>query len=381
MQIYHLDNDFHMLEHAFNLHAKIDPQNSFQLAVYHKGKLAVDLTAGYANEIRHLQTVFSCTKGMSALSIALLVEQGQLDLTEKVTKYWPEFAANGKEEIRVFHLLSHTAGLPEVDGLLTREEILDDSLAEAKFAQQRPLWRAGAAGGYHAFTIGTLMSILVRRITGKALTQFFDSEIRIPYGIDFRIGMPLDDEDWERFDVIPAAKFPTPPTPQTPFEDEWSNGNPSTLINSERKNFTGIPFSIPADRQAMAAGIAGAGGAGSALGLAKAYASAVYGTENKPAFLSQNTIDQMRQLQFDGVDVHLGNMRRFGIVFQLPNTSVPFGPWGSFGHDGIGGCIGFADPRSEITVGFTQRIAPVNLGVDPKVFDLIKIARNCIGKP
>src|SRR5213079_3159715 len=131
--------------------------------------------------------VFSVTKTMTALCALVLADRDELDLDAPVARYWPEFAAAGKERVLVRHLLSHTAGLPDWDGPV--EEIYDWPSATARLVAQAPQWEPGSAAGYHSLTQGFLVGGVVWRISGRSVGEFFADEIAGPLGADFHIGL------------------------------------------------------------------------------------------------------------------------------------------------------------------------------------------------
>ncbi len=141
------------------------------IAVYHQGRPVVSLAGGSFDEAGSrpytddtLQLVFSTTKGITALAVALCVERGLLDYDAPVVDCWPEFGAAGKERITVAQLLSHQAGLPVIDGAVTLDEVFDWDHMAARLAAQAPIWEPGTAHGYHAVTFGWLAGELVRRV-------------------------------------------------------------------------------------------------------------------------------------------------------------------------------------------------------------------------
>ncbi len=170
-------------------------------ALYHRGQKVVDLWGGIADEATgrpwaedSLQLVFSTTKGATAVCANLLVQRGELDLDAPVVTYWPEFGAEGKENIPVRWLLSHRAGLPVVDNAPSPEEALAWDPIIKLLETQAPVWEPGTAHGYHALTYGWLVGEVVRRISGKSLGQFFADEVAAPLGLDFWIGLPASQE-------------------------------------------------------------------------------------------------------------------------------------------------------------------------------------------
>jgi len=166
------------------------------VAVTIDGTPVVDLWGGVVNKDTHrpwerdtLVTVYSTTKGMTAICAHRLVDQGLLDLEVPVAQYWPEFAQAGKAEIPVHMLLSHRVGLPTVsqklpDGAVYEWETMTDALA-----RQKPFWEPGTRHGYHGLTYGWLVGEVVRRISGKSLGRFFRDEVAEPLGLDFHIGV------------------------------------------------------------------------------------------------------------------------------------------------------------------------------------------------
>ncbi|PIK56468.1 putative beta-lactamase domain-containing protein 2 [Apostichopus japonicus] len=170
-------------------------------AVYYKGEKVVDLWAGYADQEAKLlwkedtlSLMFSTTKGLSALVIAMLADRGLIDFKKPVKEYWPEFGQKGKEKITVEMLMEHEAGLPVVYDGITFDLLRDTEALDRALALSEPLWEPGTAHGYHALSIGLFASALVRRVDPKnrTLGQFFAEEVADVFGIDAFIGTPSD---------------------------------------------------------------------------------------------------------------------------------------------------------------------------------------------
>jgi CubicO group peptidase (beta-lactamase class C family) len=185
-------------------------------AVFIDGEPVVDIWGGYLDEARtrpwERDTIvnnFSTTKTMTALVALILADRGELDLDAPVAKYWPEFATNGKAEIEVRHLLSHTAGLPGWTETITFEEMYDREKATTLFAQQAPWWKPGTVAGYHPITFGPLIGEVVRRVTGKSLSAFFAEEVAGPLGADYHIGVGPEHDD-RVGNLIQGSPFITP---------------------------------------------------------------------------------------------------------------------------------------------------------------------------
>src|SRR5580693_6761401 len=168
-------------------------------AVYLDGEPVVDIWGGYADAARTIPwerdtitNVWSTTKVMTALCALILAERGDLDLDAPVARYWPEFAAAGKDRVLVRHLLSHTAGLPDWDPPVSTAVLYDWPDATARLAAQPGRWAPGTAAGYHAITQGFLVGEVVRRITGVTLGEFFAAEVAGPLDADFHIGLAAE---------------------------------------------------------------------------------------------------------------------------------------------------------------------------------------------
>jgi len=166
---------------------------------YYKGKKVVDLWGGYRDAKTRdpwkedtLVLVFSTTKGISGLACALAHSKGYFEYDEKVSKYWPNFAQNGKEDITIRQLLSHKAGLCAIDEPLDLDALGDPDKMESAIAKQKPLWEPGKLHGYHGITLGWYESELIRRTDPQHRTigQFFRDEIARPLGLEIYIGLP-----------------------------------------------------------------------------------------------------------------------------------------------------------------------------------------------
>ncbi|WP_421014168.1 serine hydrolase domain-containing protein, partial [Glutamicibacter creatinolyticus] len=164
-----------------------------QLAVYHRGELVLSHTAGDYLAGDALTCIYSVTKGLGALVIALLVQEGKLDPEAPVGRYWPEFAVAGKEQVTVGQLLSHQAGVLGVPGGVPEEVLLDSRRLAGMLAQIPSYWPLSQhIVGYHSLSMGTLMEELVRRVSGQELQQIFEQRIRRPLGVDAYIGQPAE---------------------------------------------------------------------------------------------------------------------------------------------------------------------------------------------
>ncbi|KAJ6120470.1 hypothetical protein N7523_004750 [Penicillium sp. IBT 18751x] len=314
------------------------------------GKNVVDIWSGHADPERTkpwnkdtLTAVFSCSKVVTNMAALILVTRGLLDPNEKVSKYWPEFAVNGKENIKVSHFLSHTSGVAGWEPVPSLEDLYDTKKATDWLAAQTPWWTPGEHSGYHLVCQGHLIGELIRRISGKSLKQFIADEITGPLGAEFTLGLP--EKDWPRAAVLIAP----PPLPIDQLDPASVPG----------KAFAGPRVSA---EESMSAGFRGAEiGASNGFSNARALARigsviALNGSVDGKQYLSPEVIDRMLEEQISGVDLVLGTYNRFGLGVGLPSpktlTWIPEGRicfWG-----GWGGSIIIMDLERRMTITYAM---------------------------
>ena len=316
------------------------------IAVVHHDELVVDIWGGYQDEAKTtpwerdtIVNVWSTTKTMTFLVALMLVDRGELDFFAPVTKYWPEFAANGKEAIEVRHLMSHTSGLSAWDEL-TPEELADWELSTSKLAAQAPWWTPGDGSGYHLVSQGHLIGEVVRRITGETIGQFFKREVADVLGADFHIGLPESEE--HRVSLV----IPPPPLDASQLGIEAGS--------VAYKSYTGplLDATYPQHRWWRAAEIPAANGHGNARSVATIQAIiAGKGQTQGHRFFSEATGDLIFQTQAHGVDRVLGTEIHFGMGYGLASSIMPLGPracyWG-----GYGGSVIIMDQDADLTIAY-----------------------------
>ncbi|MEU6989331.1 serine hydrolase domain-containing protein [Streptomyces sp. NPDC046465] len=330
-----------------------DPHYAGQLAAYVKGRKVVDLWAGPDTDGSTLYGVYSSTKGAAHLVVALLVQDGTLDLDREVAHYWPEFAAGGKGAVTLRELLAHRAGVVGADTGFSPEELADDRTIAARLAGQRPRWRPGTAFGYHALAIGALTGEVVFRATGRTLQELYEERVRAPHGLDFFLGLPEEHEG--RFRSV----LPMDPTPEQQVLLATTETGPQSLtavaFNRHGTEPTDLE-ALPNSRPVRAKGPASVGGVASARGLAGMYAAAVTGIEGRESLLTPETVAEFGQVQSVGYDLVSRAHKVFAVGFQATSDALfPFLGAGSIGHSGAGGSQAFADPSSGLAYGYARR--------------------------
>jgi CubicO group peptidase (beta-lactamase class C family) len=298
------------------------------------GEVVADMWGGFRDEARTMPwtadtivNVWSTTKTVTNLAALMLVDRGLLDPYSPVARYWPEFAANGKQDIEVRHLLSHTSGVSGWERPFTVQDMYDWEASTARLAAQAPWWAPGTASGYHALNQGHLVGEVIRRVSGKPLRQFVAEEIAGPLSADFQIGAA--ERDWGRI----AQIIPPPPLSL----DLGALGKDSPAA----KTFTGpAPDAAAANTPGWRnATIGAANGHGNARSVARILSVITLGGEvDGVRLLKPETIDVIFDEQSRGMDLVLGAPLRFGIGYGLPSPeSIPFLPdgricfWGGWG--------------------------------------------------
>jgi CubicO group peptidase (beta-lactamase class C family) len=318
--------------------------------VFRDGELVAELATGSGHDddvprtVATTQTVFSCTKGLVAAAILLLLERGELDLDAPVARYWAGFGVNGKEGTLVRHVVSHLAGQPGFRTPLQPEDLANDGVTEAAIAADEPFWAPGTDPSYHSITYGALCGGLVRAVTGESVGAFVQREIAGPLGLEWWIGLPAEREQ----DVAPLH---APPPEEEPVAiddpaDQARVMNPPVLL--------GPGTALWNSRLYHAAEIPAAGGVGTATALARYYACLARGGElDGVRILRPETVDVGRTEISNGKD-RLGDYTcRFGVGFSLPLAEdVDVGEPDSFGHGGFGGQIAVAWPRRRAGFSF-----------------------------
>jgi CubicO group peptidase (beta-lactamase class C family) len=346
------------------------------LSITIDNKPVVDLWAGHADAARTKEwrpdtivNVYSTTKGMAAICAHRLADQGRLDFDAPVTKYWPEFAQAGKDDLPVRYLLSHQAGLPAVKQMMSPHAMYEPLTMATALAAQEPWWQPGSKHGYHAVTYGWLVGEVVRRITGKTLGTFFRDEVAQPLGVDFHIGLPAEHESR----VAPLILPPPPTAEQADLFAEILKDPESMLA----KAFINPPVPLDAvnSREWRAAEIPAANGHTNARALARVYGVlASGGALNGTRLLSQAAIDGALIEQSDGPDAVLPLYTRFGLGFMLSTPKEKMGPNPrTFGHGGMGGSMAFADPDARLGFGYVMNEMHSGLWlIDPRPVALIE---------
>ena len=355
------------------------------------GGLVADLWAGSRDPARSLPweedtlvNVFSTTKGVSSIALAHAHSRGLFDYDAPVARYWPQFAAEGKEAVTVRLLLSHQAGLPAIDRPLDVAALADPDAVAAAIAAQRPAWTPGDRHGYHAISLGWYESELLRRVDPlhRTLGRYFADEVAVPLGLDFHIGLP-DAVPASRVAVLQARHY----VAKMPFNIRKM---PASFVLGylNPRSITARTFSNPKvlgqparynDRQIMRLELPAANGIGTARSVAIAYGDLAIGSPRLG--IDAQTLEALTGAAQDPregrMDQVLRIPTRFSLGYCKPWPGFEFGSDHAFGTPGAGGSFGFADP--ELGMGFCYAMNRMDYYIhsDPRELRLREAAREC----
>ena len=349
-------------------------------AAYVGGEKVVDLWGGVRDardgspwEEDTLVLVYSTSKGLAAMTLALAHSRGWLDYDERVATYWPEFAAAGKERVTVRQLLGHEAGLPVIDEPLDPAMLEDFDRLAAAIARQRPLWEPGTRHGYHGVSLGWYKGELIRRVdpAHRTLGRFFAEEIASPLGLDVHFGL-AEDVPTSRVARIkrvgPLRALPQlrhlPPrmvaamaNPRSVSRRTFANPRVRGVADLDRREYRRLEFP--------------AGGAlGTARDIARAY-SAFTGFRSSELGLDAATVEELTRFplppSYGWFDEVLKVPTAFSLGFARPLGPFRFGTsQRAFGHPGAGGSFAFADPDRDVSFAYVMNRLGFYLNDDPR---------------
>lgn len=346
------DPRFQSVRELFDQHLSSGNELGASLCVNLDGTTVVDLWGGYTTEARTapwkedtIVPVWSCSKCITNFAALVLIDRGVLDPNARVSQYWPEFAANGKQDIEVRHILSHTAGIPAWDPPLTTEDLFNNRLATERLADLKPWWTPGTASGYHVISQGHLVGELVRRTTGKSLGQFIREDVASPLDADFQLG--AEEKDWPRCAELVGPEDPPPP-------DKPIDMNSIPVRIYQASPLKADDCSTPGFRKTEMGGV---NGISNARGLNRILSVlTLQGMDKNQQFLSSETVDLVFREQSRGTDLFLGCFIRMGIGYAL--SPVPTVNWIPEGKvclwGGWGGSICIMDLDRKVTITYAM---------------------------
>ena len=378
--------DFSEVQRIFNHNFDKYKEIGSSLCVIVDGEIVVDIWAGHKNKDRTkdwskdtLSVAFSSTKAALALCAHMLIERGELNLKERVTKYWPEYGKNGKEETTIEMILNHSAGLPALRTKVKKDGFLDWDYMVRLIENEKPFWKPGKETGYHMMTTGWLIGEVIRRVTGKSLGEFFNNELREPYGLNYWIGLP-EAENERVAEIVPFV--PSSNDKPSDFATAFRNNSNSM----QRLSLTNTGYYDYNAKETYRAELGAIGGIADARSLAKLLTPLA---QNNGKLLSRNTI---KKLSKSNIKTPVDNMLLFptnfsnGFMLNMDNRANFKGEGGSFiigpnafGHVGYGGSSAtFVDPDSKISFGYLTNKLGGEYLINNRAQSLINSTYKCL---
>jgi CubicO group peptidase (beta-lactamase class C family) len=329
-------------------------ERGVQVCVYQNGVQIVDASAGTTGgqaprsvDRDTLFPIFSTMKGIMATAVHILADARQLDYEAPIARYWPEFGANGKEDVTVRQALAHQAAIPYLPDDVSQEQLNDWDTMCGIIAGLTPAWKPGTRQFYHAHTLSWILGELIHRVNGRAYQAFVAEEISAPLGVEFYSGIPAELESRVAW-IEPAPDFTETlsPPPRTnavctcPAHD-WINRSDARRLCHP-----------------------GVNGISNARAIARHYAALLPNGVDGVQLLSPTRVWTMTELQEPDGGWAEGENARKGLGYQLGHGVAEMGGDAeSFGHLGHGGSVGFASPRNRLAVGIARnRFSPKSIG-------------------
>jgi CubicO group peptidase (beta-lactamase class C family) len=344
--------------------------------VYFRGEKVVDLCGGVRDALTGapweedtMVIVWSASKGLAAMTLAIAHSRGWLDYEERVCTYWPQFAQHGKEKVTVRQLLAHQAGLFAFDETVDRSTVADLDRLALVLARQKPAWDPGTRQAYHAISLGFYEGELLRRVDPRhrSLGQFFQDEIASPLHEDLYIRLP---------EAIPNARLARIASPGPirrllgfPLRLTLDAMNPRSVIHRALLVNPGSGICLDTARiYARELEVPSGGAVGTARGIAHAYS--VFATGGHELGLRRQTLELLAapasppSFGFDDECLHAE--LQFSLGFMKPSEIWPFGGATAFGAPGSGGALGYADPSAGVGYAYVTSQMGTALTGDPR---------------
>lgn len=364
--------EFARVREAFEKNFEQGLELGASVAVTRDGESVVDLWAGDADPKGtpwtrdSIVNVYSTTKTMASTCILMLADRGEIDLHAPVAKYWPEFAANGKQGVLVSHVMSHSAGLSGFDAPAP-ENLYDWEDIVARLAGQAPWWEPGSAPGYHAVTQGFLQGEILRRVSGRTIGTFFREEIAEPLGADFHIGLDAKHDD-RVAELVPPASGP-----------DGLDVDPDS-IGARTMGAPKLTGDEPQTREWRAAEIPAAGGIGNARSVARVHSAlACGGSVDGVKLMSTAGVERALEKQISGLDLVMGMPITYGMGFGLTGSTFPVRPDArAFYWGGWGGSLAVIDLDARVSTAYVMNRMATDLLGDVRGMRVTQAAFACV---
>ena len=326
-------------------------ERGLQVAVYRDGEQVVDAVAGIADPESGRAVAsdtpfyaYSVGKGATSAVAHVLVERGLFDYDTPVVELWPEFGAHGKESATVRHVLTHTVGVPGIPADTTPEDLCDWDGMCAAIADSEPWWVPGTKTAYHAYPFGYIVGEIVRRTTGKPISQVLGEDVAGPLGVADELYFGMPESELGRLarleDMEGSAEFLASMPDDSPFFKLGPRPTTPTAEFGNRKDI--LMADIPA------------GGKTSARATARMYA-ALIGEVDGVRLVSPGRLREISAAAYSGTDEIMGNTVTWALGYSIGRlgSDAQLTPT-VFGMGGVGGSFAYADTATDVAFALTK---------------------------
>jgi CubicO group peptidase (beta-lactamase class C family) len=343
-------------------------ERGLQVAVYHNGEQIVDAVAGVADPETGRpvapDTPFYCYsvgKSATATVAHVLVERGAFDYDTLVVELWPEFGAHGKETATVRHVLTHTVGVPGLPADTTPEDLCDWDRMCGVIAAAEPWWEPGTRMAYHAYPFGYIVGELVRRTTGKPISQVLREDVSGPLGVADELFFGVPESELGRLARLEDAEGSVEMLVAMPDDSPFFKLGPRAVTpTAEFGNRTDV---LKADIPA--------GGKTSARAMARMYA-ALLGEVDGIRLVSPGRLHEMSAAAFSGVDEIMGFPSTWALGYSVGRIGSHAQETPTvFGMGGVGGSFAYADTATGTTFALTENRLTPDFGVAEQVAGIV----------
>jgi CubicO group peptidase (beta-lactamase class C family) len=361
-------NDIQQVQEAIDRLVESGAERALQVAVYRHGEPVVDAVAGIADPQTGRPVTpdtpfyaYSVGKGATATVAHVLVERGLFGYDTRIVELWPEFGAHGKESATVRHVLTHTVGVPGVPADTTPEDLCDwEKMCEA-IADSEPWWEPGTRTAYHAYPFGYIVGEIVRRATGKRISQVLWEDVAGPLGIADELYFGVPESELGRLarleDAEGSAEFLAAMPDDSPF---FKLGPRVVTPTAEFGNRADVLMAdIPA------------GGKMSARAMARMYA-ALLGEVDGVRLISPERLREMSAPAFSGTDEIMGNPVTWALGYAIGRIGTdPQETQTAFGWGGVGGSFAYADTATGVAFALTKNRLTPDFGVAQQIDEIV----------
>ncbi|TMF14888.1 MAG: beta-lactamase family protein [Chloroflexi bacterium] len=344
-------------------------ERGLQVAVYRGADLVIDAVAGAADPASGRPVTpdtpfysFSVVKAAASTIVHVLAERGLFGYETPVVQLWPEFGAHGKQSVTVRHVLNHTAGVPGIPLDTTIEDLCNWDKMCAAIADEELWWDPGTKVGYHAYTFGYIVGEIVRRATGKKISQVLREEVAGPLGVADEIYFGMPQSEHHRLARLEDAPMAGPMPEMPPDLPMFKAGPMSTFPNAAMGNRTDV---LSADIPA--------GGKVSARAIARLYAALLTGVDGV-RLISPERLREATAVSSSGMDQVFGMPTTWGLGYSIGGLGSAQDTRTTFGVGGVGGSFACGDTANGIAFAVTKNRISMDFNTATALSELVKNA-------